>query len=234
MTETVAQLTDIFGELSSLFNTRCNCLKLKKDDNEDFFAYAGKVNLQCENFQLKSLTEDQFKCLIFIAGLQSPNDADIRPRLLSMPEQDRDLAVQTLTTECQRLLKLKRDTERKQQEPFKSSVSSRVISMEKSLTKRKKPPTPCWSCGDWHYARFCPFKKHTCQLCSRRGHKDGFCERRDKDNTTITNMAPSRGKTHNKKTGHFRKSTSNSIFATFNVNFEACWKYIVVLINKNW
>ena len=36
LTETVAQLTDIFSELS-LFNTRYNCLKLKKDDNEDFF-----------------------------------------------------------------------------------------------------------------------------------------------------------------------------------------------------
>ena len=46
------------------------------------------------------------------------------------------------------------------------------------------------------------------------------------------NTAPSRGKSHHKKTGYFRKSTSNSIFATFNVNFEACRKYIVVLINK--
>ena len=131
LTETVVQLTDIFGELSSLFNTR---YKLKKDDNEDFFAHAGKVNLQCENFQLKSLTKDQFKCLIFIAGLQSPNDPDIRTRLLPMLEQDRDMAVQTLTTECQRLIKFKRDTEMIQQEPFKSSVSSRVISIEKSLT----------------------------------------------------------------------------------------------------
>ena len=74
--------------------------------------------------------------------------------------------------------------------------------------------------------------KNTCRLCSHRGHKDRFCERRDKDNTTITNMATSRGKTHHKKTGHFRKSTWNSIFATFKVNFEDRRKYIVVLINK--
>lgn len=138
--ETVAQLTNIFGELSSLFNTRYNCLKLKRDDNEDFFAYAGKVNSQCENFQLKSLTEDQFKCLIFVAGLQSPNDADIRTRLLSMLDQDRHISVQTLTTECQRLIKLKRDNEMIQQEPFKSSISSRVTMTEKSPTKRKTPP----------------------------------------------------------------------------------------------
>ena len=65
-------------------------MKLKKDDNEDFFAYAGKVNLQCKNFQLKLLTEDQFKCFIFITGLQSPNGADICTHLLSMLEQDRE------------------------------------------------------------------------------------------------------------------------------------------------
>ena len=46
------------------------------------------------------------------------------------------------------------------------------------------------------------------------------------------NTAPSRGRTHHKNTGHFRKSTSNSIFATFNVNFEDRRKYIFVLINK--
>ena len=106
LTETVEQLTDIFGELSYLSNTLYNCLKLKKEDNEDFFAYAGKVNLQSKIFQLKSLTEDQFKCLIFIVKLQSPNDADIRTHL-SMLEQERDIAVQTLTTECERLIKLK-------------------------------------------------------------------------------------------------------------------------------
>ena len=46
------------------------------------------------------------------------------------------------------------------------------------------------------------------------------------------NTAPSRGKTHHKKTKHFHKSSSNSIFVTLNVNFEARRKYIVVLINK--
>ena len=186
----------------------------------------------CENFQQKSLTEDQFKYLIFIAGLQSPNDVDIRTRLLSMLEQDRDIAVQTLTTECQRLIKPKRDTEMIQQEPFKSCFQPCNIH-GKSRLKEKKTPTPSWSCGDWHYARFCPFKIHTCQLCSRHGHEDGFCERRDKNNTTIMNTAPSRGITHHKKTGHFHKSTSNSIFATFNVNFEARRKYIVILIKKD-
>ena len=64
------------------------------------------------------------------------------------------------------------------------------------------------------------------------GTKTDFVNAEIKNNTTIMNTAPSSGKTHHKKTRHFRKSTSNSIFATFNVNFEARRKYIVVLINK--
>ena len=38
----------------------------------------------------------------------------------------------TLTTECQRLINLKRDTKMVQQEPFKQSVSGSVRSMEDS------------------------------------------------------------------------------------------------------
>lgn len=39
--------------------------------------FASIVSREYVKLQLKSLTQDQFKCLIFIAGLQSPNDADI-------------------------------------------------------------------------------------------------------------------------------------------------------------
>ena len=145
---------------------------------------------------------------------------------LAMLEQDRDIAVQTLTTECQRLIKLKQDTEMIQQEPFKSSVSSRVISMEKSPTKRKNHQHPVGHVGTGTTLIFVHLKNTRVNSVHVVGTKI------DKNNTTIMNMAPSRGKTHHKKTGHFRKSTSNSIFATFNVNFEARRKYIVALLNK--
>ena len=43
--DTVKQLSEIFGERSSLFNIRYQCMKLIKGD-EDFVTYAGKVNVQ--------------------------------------------------------------------------------------------------------------------------------------------------------------------------------------------
>ena len=134
------------------------------------------MNHECERFHLQTLTEDQFKCLIFITGLHSPDDSEIRFRLLVKLETDKKVTVQDLTVECNRLLKLK-DTILVQQQsslfPLPSQVSH--IHSKKSKGSNKIPPSICWSCGKWYYARFCPFKKHKCQVCHKRGHKENFC-----------------------------------------------------------
>lgn len=62
--------------------------------------FADIVNHECEKFQLKSLTKVQFKCLIFIAGLQLPNDVDIWTRLVSKLEKYKHITVKALTIEC--------------------------------------------------------------------------------------------------------------------------------------
>ena len=72
--ETIQILTKIFGKQSSLFNTRWQCLNLKKKDCEDYTTFASTVNWYCERFQLNEITPDRFKCLIFILGLTSPSE----------------------------------------------------------------------------------------------------------------------------------------------------------------
>ncbi|VDP84263.1 unnamed protein product [Echinostoma caproni] len=81
--EEMAQLSEIFGESALLFGIRYECLKMVKRDEEDYGMLADRVNRQCERSKLLSLTDDQFKCLIFIRALQNTEEADLRTGLLS-------------------------------------------------------------------------------------------------------------------------------------------------------
>ena len=159
-TEMIAILTDIFGEQQSLFNIRYNCFKIAKIQSDDYVSYAGRVKHECERFHLQTLKEDQFKFLIFIAGLYPPDDSEIRSRLLVKLETDEKVTIQDLTAECNRLLKLRKDTIVVQQQSSLFSQPSQVshIHSNKSKGSNKIPLSTCWSCGEWHYTRCCPFR----------------------------------------------------------------------------
>lgn len=65
----------------------------------------GLVNKSCEDFQLP------FKCLIYVAGLTSPADLDIRTKLLSkLDTQDDSITLENLSDEYDRLVNLKKDS----------------------------------------------------------------------------------------------------------------------------
>lgn len=110
--EIIKKLKNTFGRQESIFNVRYKCLQTVKSENTDFVTYATQVNRQCEDFQLKDLSDDQFKCLIFVSGLSSPHDAELRMRLLAKLEQDQksEQSLEKLISETQRLMSLKRDT----------------------------------------------------------------------------------------------------------------------------
>ncbi|BHF79105.1 hypothetical protein SprV_0602222200 [Sparganum proliferum] len=171
--DTVQTLSQIVGEQSSLFNTEFQFLQLCKQDSNDFITYAGIVNRECGRFQLGSLTEDLFKCLIFIGGLQSPTDSDIRTRLLSKVHQNNTIALQEMAAECQTLINLRHDSPMIQNSVH--SVTS-TKSRPKQVSKARSPPSPCRQCGAWHFHRNCTFRQHHCQSCNQAGHRDGFCK----------------------------------------------------------
>lgn len=76
--EIIKTLKSIFGRQTSLFNQRYQCLQLKKDQADDYFTYARIVNEKCEEFKLSEINADQFKCLMFVSGLNSCKDSDVR------------------------------------------------------------------------------------------------------------------------------------------------------------
>ncbi|XP_055585296.1 uncharacterized protein K02A2.6-like [Uranotaenia lowii] len=125
-------------------------LQYRKDDADDFTAYAASINKNCEAFQLNRLTSDQFKALRFVCGLQSPRDADIRTRLISKleaeesapPAEGCQLTLDKLVDECHKLINLKQDTQMiEKKDPSINAVSLHPKPPE---TKTKKvPKTPC-------------------------------------------------------------------------------------------
>ncbi|VDQ15265.1 unnamed protein product, partial [Trichobilharzia regenti] len=99
--ETVHTLRHRFGDQRSLFNIRYHCMELVLNENDDIRTQLGIFNRTCERFKLKSLSEDQFKVLIFICGLQSPKFADIRTRPLNRLEQDPRMTLKDVGEEYQ-------------------------------------------------------------------------------------------------------------------------------------
>lgn len=220
LTDTVANLSAIFGERTSLFNIRYNCLKLHRLPEEDIVTYAGRVNKECERFQIQKLTPDQFKSLVFVGGLTSTADAEMRTRLLAKLDTLSQPSVQELTAEYLRLVNLKKDSQmvqgqqEYQDEPFVEKVTRN--SYQQHTGRPMRPPTACWNCGQWHYVRFCPFRSHRCQVCSRYGHKESHC---------FHNRNSISRDTHTRE-----RRQSNIVFTTTGPKFSQLRKYITVYI----
>lgn len=168
--DTVKILKRMFGEPESLFSIRYNCLKLTKKQTEDYITFGSSVNKEVERFKFNAMSINQFKCLIFICGLQAC-DKDIRIRLLSKLESDPDLDLSKLLDECKRLVDLKSNSDLispksssslvpevkkiSNKSRFKSNTGtnpkpSTSFETQKSL---KLPKRPCWLCGNMHWVK---------------------------------------------------------------------------------
>lgn len=163
--ETVKKLKQMFGKKVSLFNQRYNCKNTIKLPQEDFVAYAAQINKKSEEFQISKITANQFKCLIFVCGLRSSTDVDIRIKLLNLIDSKPDtLSLEDLIIECQRLLNLKADTSLVQNSKPLNVSAVQTKQKQSNVTKYNKnkklqghaqqgqsqkqiPATPCWFCG---------------------------------------------------------------------------------------
>ncbi|VDK85345.1 unnamed protein product [Dibothriocephalus latus] len=136
--ETIKRLSKTLGKKSSLVIIRYQCLKLVKNETDDFLTLASIVNRECEVIKLQEITEDQFKCLIFLSALRSAHDAETRTRLRSKIEQDPDSTLRKLMAECKRLKNLKYDSAIVEQ-PSSSfaAINIRAVTRKKSISPQK-------------------------------------------------------------------------------------------------
>lgn len=161
--ETVKYLKTYFGSTKSLFSIRMECLNMIKPDGEDLITYASKVNKAVEDGKFAEMTNDQWKCLIFVQSLTGPEDGDLRHRLLSMLDKDEfaELTLSKMLEEAHRMRVIATDAKEIQikQEPQASFniVKSKQHSKQVTPTKSNEllPNRPCWQCGGIHFVKDC-------------------------------------------------------------------------------
>ena len=85
-------------------------LDIFKDDQQDYLTFAVTVNKHRNDFKFVDLTAENFKCLIFMQGLVSAEDAEIRRRVLTKLENEQGLTLKKLAEDCQRVVSIKSDS----------------------------------------------------------------------------------------------------------------------------
>ncbi|CAH8288100.1 unnamed protein product [Schistosoma rodhaini] len=87
----------------------------------------------------------------------------------------------------------------------------------------KKPPSPCWHCGAWHYVKVCPFKQQVCDRCHKVGHKSGFCQ----------SHRPNRRRNAQTQRRYTKKQlpSSRSLAAVFHTHAATRRKFLTLSIN---
>ncbi|XP_054746169.1 uncharacterized protein K02A2.6-like [Anastrepha obliqua] len=181
--ETISKLGEMFGANESLFSIRYKCLQISKNQQEDLVSYAARVNAQCEKFRLSELSADQFKCLIYVFGLQAHTEADIRIKILAKLEEDSQQTLNSLVSHAQKFINLKKDTAivEETKAVIANAIHANTCQSKNDATKNSKtnkakiPKTPCWNCGDMHYAKYCTYHNQKCNKCNKYGHKEGYC-----------------------------------------------------------
>ena len=78
--ETISQ-NNLHAKYTKFFLLQCH--NLTRKEGEDYTTFASKVNKHCNDFRLAELNADNFKCLIFVQGLISTKDAEIRRGILN-------------------------------------------------------------------------------------------------------------------------------------------------------
>ena len=159
--EATEVLNKLFGQKLTTFRKRYDCFKMVKSSAQDYATFSTLVNRKCETARINKMTDDDFKCLVFVSGLQAPEDAEVRTRLLRKLEQTDNVTLDDLVTECDMFLSLKKDAkmiEQAQVQMVKKQHPKQKYQkggQKKDKSQVKKNAIECFTCGGDHFARDC-------------------------------------------------------------------------------
>lgn len=197
----------------------------------------GTVNKTCKDFELKKMSIDQFKCLIFVACLSPTKHLEIRTKLLTKLENEHDkIKLEKLSDEYRRIINLKKDATMIQK-PVGNDLSilvNQVSKKKNSYSKRNKPKFQtdddnCGNCGKTHTPNECPAAKSKCSFCGFNGHWVEYCRTKKRDENKKS-QSSSNENTKNKVHSSNSKPKVSSV-SLHAINCQSRRKYIDIKIN---
>ena len=141
------------------------------------------------------LSADNFKCSIFVQGLVSTKDAEIRRRILNKLENEPNITLQQIAENCQRYVSVNQDSKKKIEESGivhirkicdkKKQTKSHTKTYETKKKQNNLPPNQCFGCGALHWYKDCTFQNKKCFICNWVRHESSHCRSKNKTNSYI-------------------------------------------------
>jgi len=188
--ESITRLRLLFTKQRSVFADRYDCLRLARNEGEEFMHFVNRCKASLKRFRFEDLTNEQFNALILLAALKSPTDEPLRARILQKLNHDGEqVRFDEIITDCVSFLTTKEDCrvfakenvllnsvqkppqERRQHRTQQPPWQRKPV----TPTPRNLPPSPCFRCGDLHWNKDCTHVNHKCGTCERLGHLESQC-----------------------------------------------------------
>ncbi|VUZ49697.1 unnamed protein product, partial [Hymenolepis diminuta] len=132
------------------------------------------------SFSFGHLTEEQFRCLIFISELLTTPLLPLRTRLLKRMEEHPNVTLREMVRREVKIANLARDsalinfdivsTHLVQKINVSMTHSAQFVTQPNPSTEQK-PFSPCPFCRPGHFSQECPFKVYRCKRYQKIGHK---------------------------------------------------------------
>ncbi|KAL3110979.1 hypothetical protein niasHT_017152 [Heterodera trifolii] len=195
--DTKTRLIKLFSHPPSLAIDRYECLRVCREDGENFEIFVNRLKAALRKFRFSELNEEEFKCLVLLTSLKSSSDAKLRQHIFA-----RLTAEDSKTTKTSKLFdkvvedlntQLKTEAEAKILEQPKPKINAiqhgkstpnhqnrgngRPNQKFSGKSKAKAPPSNCYRCGELHWGQDCPKKENICRKCNRKGHIERQCDK---------------------------------------------------------
>jgi len=134
---TCQRLKKLFSGDRSIFIDRYECLKINREDGEEFKAFVNRLKHQLHKFEFEKLNEEQFNCLVLLTSLKAQKDSRLRERILHKLHKDGDdVEFDAVISECEQYLSTIAEAKTIEKSP-KQQVNN--VQLKKSYDKKGSP-----------------------------------------------------------------------------------------------